>query len=213
MTATILLTGFMPFGGERTNPSWQVAAKFDRTTIGGAAVRAWELPVNLKRAGQALAGAIQMAQPDAILGLGQAGGRTALSIEQVAINLVDQRRTREAGGAVGGKPIIADAPDAYFTRIPVAAILRALARKEIPAERSLSAGIFICNAAMYLALHTTRADPAMPVGFIHLPYAAAQAVRHRTAPSMSVEMMAAGVESALGVIARTLARPRGRAAT
>src|SRR5579875_603559 len=83
MSATILLTGFMPFGGERINPSWQVAAKFDRATIGGAAVRAWELPVNLKRAGQALAGALQMARPDAILGLGQAGGRTALSIEQV----------------------------------------------------------------------------------------------------------------------------------
>lgn len=213
MNATILLTGFMPFGGERTNPSWQVAAKFDRATIGGAAVRAFELPVNLKRAGQALAGALRMTRPDAILGLGQAGGRTALSIEQVAINLVDQRRTREAGDAVGGKPIVAGAPDAYFTRLPVAAILRALARAEIPAERSLSAGIFICNAAMYLALHATRDRPAMPVGFIHLPYAAAQAARHRAAPSMSLEMMAAGVELALKIVARTLARPRREAAT
>jgi pyroglutamyl-peptidase len=213
MTATILLTGFMPFGGERINPSWQVAAKFDRATIGGATVRAWELPVNLKRAGQALAGALQMARPDAILGLGQAGGRTALSIEQVAINLVDERRTREAGGAIGGKPIVAGGPDAYFTRLPAAAILRALARNEIPAERSLSAGIFICNAAMYLALHATRDRPAMPVGFIHLPYAASQAARHRAAPSMSLEMMTAGVAIALGAIARTLARPRGEAAT
>lgn len=213
MSATILLTGFMPFGGERINPSWQVAAKFDRATIGGAAVRAWELPVNLKRAGQALAGALQMARPDAILGLGQAGGRTALSIEQVAINLVDERRTRETGGAIGGKPIVAGGPDAYFTRLPVAAILRALERNEIPAERSLSAGIFICNAAMYLALHATRDNPAMPVGFIHLPYAAAQAVRHRAAPSMSLEMMTAGVALALGVIARTLARPRRKTAT
>lgn len=213
MPRTILLTGFEPFGGERVNPSWQVAARLDRKEISGAQVRALSLPVNLKRAARALTGAIETLTPDAILGLGQAGGRTALSLEQVAINLVDERRTREAGGAVGGKPIIAGAPDAYFTRIPVAAIVRALKRREIPVERSLSAGIFICNAAMYTALHTTRGQPDAPVGFIHLPYTAGQAANHRAAPSMTVELMAAGVETAIGVIARTLARPRRTNAT
>ncbi len=212
MARTILLTGFAPFGGERVNPSWQVAARLDRREIAGAEVRALSLPVNLRRAARALGEAIEAIAPDAILGLGQAGGRPALSLEQIAINLVDTRTAREAGGAIGGKPIIAGAPDAYFTRLPVAAIIRALQRQEIPVERSLSAGIFICNAAMYTALHTTRRRPDAPVGFIHLPYTTGQAANHRAAPSMTVEMMAAGVEIAIGVIARTLARPR-RSAT
>ncbi len=208
MARTILLTGFAPFGGERVNPSWQVAARLADRTIGGAQVRALSLPVNLKRAARALTEAIESIAPDAVLGLGQAGGRPALALEQVAINLVDERPTGEAGGAAGGKPIVAGAPDAYFTRLPVAAMIRAIHRRDVPAQRSLSAGIFICNAAMYLALHTMRRRPHAPVGFIHLPYTAAQAARDRAVPSMTVELMTAGVETALGVVARTLDRRR-----
>lgn len=202
MARVILLTGFEPFRGERTNPSWEVASWLDGKEIGGAAIHALELPVNCRRASRMVADAIEKIGPAAVLGLGQAGGRPSLSIEKVAINLADERASRESDGGVKGKPIIAKGPDAYFTRLPVAPMLRALAGAGVPAAMSLSAGVYVCNTVMYSTLHALRRRPRVPAGFIHLPYTTAQAAHHRAAASMSVDLMTAGVETALGVIAR-----------
>ena len=204
MARVILLTGFEPFGGEKTNPSWDVASRFDGVEIGGASVEAVRLPVNCRRAAQKIAETIARTRPAAIVGLGQAGGRAALSLEKVALNLADENRKRENFGGLKGKPVVPGGPDAYFSRLPLAAIIRTLKTRGIPAELSLSAGVYVCNTAMYAALHALRSRRRVPAGFIHLPYEAGQAAHHRSVASMSLDLMASGVETALKVIAREL---------
>jgi pyroglutamyl-peptidase len=203
MARIILVTGFAPFGGEHTNPSWEVAKRFDKTKIAGSVVKAMRLPVNCARAARLVSEAIEELRPGAVLGLGQAGGRPALSIEKVAINVADGRATREVDGGVLGRAVARGGPDAYFSRLPIAEILRALKKRGIPAGLSLSAGVYVCNSVMYAGLHTLRRRK-VPAGFIHLPYEAAQAARHRAAASMSAEMMTDGIALALEVIARRL---------
>lgn len=200
----LLLSGFEPFGGERSNPSWEVAALLDGREIDGLVVRAVKLPVSTPRAVRAMAAAIRRMRPRAVLGLGQAGGRPAISLEKVALNLVERRAAHESDGGVGGAAVVRGAPDAYFARLPIRAILRTLGRRAIPATLSLSAGTYVCNSVMYTALHTLRARPEVAAGFIHLPYAARQAARHRNAPSMTLEMMAAAVQATAAAIARDL---------
>ncbi len=201
MHRLILLTGFAPFGGEKTNPSWEVAKALDGHVFGGATVVAKRLPVNCTRAAKVVAQAIEQMQPTTVLGLGQAGGRPALSLEQIAINLYDPRRSHENDGGIDRKAIVADGPDAYFSRLPFKTILPLLRRNGIPSSLSLSAGIYACNAAMYATLHALRRHPRIPAGFVHLPYTATQAIRRAT-PSMSLEMMTGGVEAILRAIVR-----------
>jgi pyroglutamyl-peptidase len=203
MPRIILLTGFAPFGRERSNPSWEVASKVDGHEFNGVSVKSMRLPVNCGRASQAVIEAITRLAPAAVVGLGQAGGRPVLSLEKVAINVADPRADRERDGGLQGKPVIPGGPDAYFTRLPLAAILRALKRHDIPAALSLSAGVYVCNTVMYSALHALR-KRRTPAGFIHLPYEASQAAHHRAVASMSLATMTAGVEIALATIARAL---------
>jgi pyroglutamyl-peptidase len=204
MARVILLTGFEPFGGEKTNPSWEVASRFDEMELGGARVEAMRLPVNCRRASRKIAEAIAQRRPAAVLGLGQAGGRAAISLEKVALNLADEHAKRETFGGLNGKPVMPGGPDAYFSRLRLAAIMRALKARGIPAELSLSAGVYVCNTAMYAALHALRSRRRVQAGFIHLPYEAAQASRHRSVASMSLELMASGIETALKAISRGL---------
>jgi pyroglutamyl-peptidase len=203
MSQLILLTGFAPFGGERHNPSWEVASQLDGHRFNELAVKSMRLPVNCRRASQAVIRAITTLAPAAVLGLGQAGGRPVLSLEKVAINVADAHADRERDGGLQGTPVIDGGPDAYFARLPLASILRALRRHDIPAAISLSAGVFVCNTVMYSALHALRRRRT-PAGFIHLPYEAGQAVRHRAVASMSLTTMMAGVEIALKTIASNL---------
>ena len=200
----LLLSGFEPFGGERSNPSWEVAARLDGREIGSLIVKAVKLPVNAPHAVRAITAAIRRSRPRAVLGVGQAGGRPAISLEKIAINLVERRAGRESDGGLGGTPVLRGAPDALFARLPLRAILRALQRRGIPATLSLSAGAYVCNSVMYATLHALRARPEAIAGFIHLPYDARQAVRHRQAPSMTLEMMTAAVEAAAAAIARAI---------
>ena len=207
----LLLSAFEPFGGERSNPSWEVAARLDGREIGGLTVKAVRLPVNAPRAVRAIAAAIARLKPSAVLGLGQAGGRPAISLEKVAINLIERRAAHETDGGLSGLPVVRGGPDAIFARLPLRAILRALARREIPAALSLSAGAYVCNSVMYATLFALRARPRIPAGFIHLPYAASQAAHHRQAPSMSADLMTSAVAAAIEAIARSLpARARQR---
>ena len=200
MNRRILLTAFEPFGGERVNPSWEVARHLDGRDLGRAIVKAVLLPVHCGRAAEAVTAAITELKPSAVLGLGQAAGRYGLSLEQVALNLADERPVPEIDSGLNGKPVVVDGPDAYFTRLPLRPILAALRSREVPAATSLSAGVYVCNTVMYAVLHALRRRPGVPDGFIHLPYANGQATR-RAAPSMSLELMLRGIATALEVIA------------
>ena len=202
MPPILILTGFEPFRGERINPSWEVARLLDGEVIGGLQIKSVRVPVGCAKAARRINGAIVRYRPRAVLGLGEAGGRPAISLERIAINLADERGALARSGDPGLTPVIRGGPDAYFSRLPLRAIVRELDRKEIPASVSLSAGAYACNALMYAALHYLRRKPGVPVGFIHLPYDARQAGRHRGMPSMALTQMEHAVRIAIAETAR-----------
>jgi pyroglutamyl-peptidase len=204
MPPILILTGFEPFRGERINPSWEIARELDGETIGGLRIKSVRVPVSCAKASRRITGAIVRYRPRAVIGLGEAGWRPAISLERIAINLADDRGALAKTGDPGTTPVIRGAPDAYFARMPLRAIVRELDRKDIPASVSLSAGAYACNALMYSALHYLRTKPQVPVGFIHLPYEARQAGRHRSLPSMPIEVMARAVQIAIRVTARSV---------
>jgi pyroglutamyl-peptidase len=203
MPPILVLTGFEPFRGERINPSWEVARRFDGEVIGGLQIKSVRVPVGCAKAARRIRAAIVRYRPRAVIGLGEAGGRPAISLERIAINLADERGALATSGDPGFMPVVRDGPDAYFSRLPLRAIVRELDRNTIPASVSLTAGAYACNALMYAALHYLRRKPAVPVGFIHLPYAARQAGRHRSLPSMALTQMETAVRIAIVETARS----------
>ena len=203
MPSIFLLTGFQPFRGERINPSWEVARRLDTEVIGGMLIKSVKVPVGCAKAVRRINAAIVRYRPRAILGLGEGGGRTAISVEKIAINLADERGgLPNSDFGVNVRPVIGGAPQAYFTRLPVGGILRELRKREIPVHVSLSAGAYACNALMYASLHLMRRRQAAPVGFIHLPYDARQGVRHPDKASMAVDTMEQAIRTAIATIAR-----------
>lgn len=186
----ILLTGFEPFGGSAINPSTLVVQKLGTDAIGTAI-----LPVDRVRGPQALLAALDQHQPDVLLMLGQAAGRAAISIERVAVNLMDYRIADNSGQMVTDEPIAPNAPAAYFATLPVRAMLNALLAAGIPAELSLSAGAYLCNQVMYVALHHI-AQRGLPTraGFVHLPMLPEQVTAEpRVLPSMALATIVEGV--------------------
>jgi pyroglutamyl-peptidase len=206
MPPILILTGFEPFRGERINPSWEIARRLDGEVIGGLQIKSVRVPVGCAKAARRIRAAIVRYRPRAVIGLGEAGGRPAISLERIAINLADERGALAASGDPGFTPVVRDGPDAYFSRLPLRAIVRELDRNTIPASVSLTAGAYACNALMYAALHYLRRKPTVPVGFIHLPYEARQAGRHRSLPSMALTQMETAVRIAIAETARSARR-------
>jgi len=202
MPPILILTGFEPFRGERINPSWEVARLLDGEVIGGMQIKSVRVPVGCAKAARRITGAIVRYRPRAVIGLGEAGGRSAISLERIAINLADEHGALATTGDPGLNPVIRGGPDAYFSRLPLHAIIRELDRKQIPASVSLTAGAYACNALMYAALHNLRRKPGIPAGFIHLPYDSRQAPRHRSMPSMALPLMESAVRIAIAETAR-----------
>jgi len=193
----ILLTGFEPFGGEPVNPSREAVRLAAADPMDGIDLQVRELPCAFGAAGDALAAALRELRPAIVIGVGQAGGRSAVGIERVAINVDDARIADNAGRQPIDEAIVADGPAAYFATLPVKAILAALRAAGIPAEVSQSAGTYVCNHVFYRLMHLAAGEfPGMRGGFLHLPYAPDQAVRHPGAPSMTVEMAARAVRIA-----------------
>ncbi|MGO8803497.1 pyroglutamyl-peptidase I [Candidatus Binatus sp.] len=203
MPAILILAGFEPFRGERINPSWEIARRLDAEVIGGLRIKSLRVPVGCARAARRIAGAIARHRPRAVIGLGEAAGRPAISLERIAINLADERGALAKRGDPGFTPVVRGGPAAYFSRLPLRAIIRELDRKDIPASVSLTAGAYACNALMYAALHSLRRRPGVPAGFIHLPYEARQARRHRNLPSMALATMENAVRIAIVETARS----------
>ena len=174
----ILVTGFEPFGGEAINPSWEVAQALHGQQRGGAVVTAVQLPCVFAQSLPALRAAIRRHRPQVVLCLGLAGSRSAISLERVAVNLCDARIPDNAGAQPAGTPVVAGGPAAYFTRLPVKALVQRLQQAGVPAELSLSAGSFVCNQVMYGLLHALRRQPGVAAGFIHLPPLPEQAAAH-----------------------------------
>jgi pyroglutamyl-peptidase len=199
----ILLTGFEPFDKSPINPSEQVVETLAAETIPGVELATAILPVEVERGPAALLQTFEATQPDGVVCLGQASGRKGISIERVAVNLLDFRIPDNAGNQISDQSVIVDGAAAYFITLPIRQIFETLKEKGIPAELSLSAGAYLCNQVIYTLLHHLQSQSLqIPAGFIHLPDLPEQAaVRSRPTPSMSLDTMIQGIRVALEVIA------------
>ena len=201
----VLLTGFDAFGGERTNPSLEIARALHGKRIAGHRIVGAVLPTEFARSLRVLDELIARHRPALVLAVGQAGGRAEVSLERVAINLIDARIADNAGAQPVDKPVLRNAPDAYFSTLPLKAMLQRLRAAGIPATVSHSAGTFVCNQVFFAIAHrlATRAK-ALRGGFVHVPYLPKQAARNGNAPSMELAVMIAAVriciETALTVV-------------
>ena len=197
----LLLTAFDPFGGERVNPALE-AVRLVPDEIAGWEIVKLEVPTVFGASVDAVAQAIRQEKPDAVLCIGQAGGRCDLTPERVAINISDARIADNAGNQPIDEPIAKDGPAAYFATLPVKAMAAAIREAGLPASVSNTAGTFVCNHLMYGVLHLlAREYPGVRGGFMHVPFAPEQ-VTNRPAPSMSLRDIARGIEAAIGAIAR-----------
>ncbi|OOG42101.1 pyroglutamyl-peptidase I [Rhodanobacter sp. C05] len=193
----ILLTGFDPFGGESINPSWEAVRTLHGKRIGGHRVVALQLPTEFASSLRMLKAAVRELTPVILLGVGQAGGRSQLSIERVAINLQDARIPDNAGAQPVDEPVIAGAPAAYFSTLPIKAMLAAMHAQGLPAEISNSAGTYVCNQIAYAMLYLAAKRRGVRAGFIHIPYSPTQAAPRHGAASMALTDVVRGLEIAL----------------
>ena len=198
----ILLTGFDPFGGETVNPSWEAVRPLHGRMAGGHRIVAMQLPTEFTASLKALRRALREVRPAIVLGVGQAGGRSRLSIERVAINVNDARIPDNAGEQPVDEPVITGGPAAYFSGLPIKAMFAALHKEGLPAEVSNTAGTYVCNHVAYAMAHYSAAQRGVRTGFLHIPFLPGQAVTHPHAPSMSLEDVRRGIL----VILRTAAR-------
>ncbi|ATM85175.1 MULTISPECIES: pyroglutamyl-peptidase I [Yersinia] len=197
---SVLITGFEPFGGERVNPSWEVVKQLNDLMLGGARVVARQLPCAFGEALTALNAAMDDVQPTLVLAIGQAGGRADITIERVAINIDDARIPDNLGHQPVDQPIVEDGPAAYFTRLPIKAMVQGIRDAGIPASVSQTAGTYVCNHVMYGLLHRlNQMNSDVKGGFIHIPYLPEQAVAHPGAPSMSTQSVLIALELAISV--------------
>ena len=208
----VLLTGFEPFGGSQVNPSAQVVGRLARDGVPGVALHSAILPVDRQGGPATLLTAVRACQPDAILCLGEAARRPTISIERVALNLLDYRMADNSGHRAVDEPVVPDGPAAYFVTLPVRAMLDAMRTAGIPAELSLSAGAFLCNQVTYELLHyLTTHQLDIPAGFVHLPALPEQVTNaYPPMPSMALETMVRGICAVIGALPATVPSPGGR---
>ena len=168
MSRKLLITGFDPFGGETVNPSWE-AVKNLPDFVGDFALCKLMIPTIFGEAPRAVLKKAEEWQPDLILCVGQAGGRSAVTPERIAVNIRDARIPDNAGNQPVGQFVTENGPAAYFSTLPVMAMADAIRQKNIPATVSNSAGAFVCNDVLYSLLHHFDGT-SVKVGFIHVPY-------------------------------------------
>ena len=196
-----LVTGFEPFGGDRVNPSFE-ALRLLRKRLGAIDLETRALPVVYGAALPRLREAIAAAAPDIVLCVGLAGGRAALSLERVAINVDDARIPDNGGNQPIDRPVFAGGPAAYFATLPIKAAVAALREAGLPAAVSNSAGTFLCNHVFYGLMHEAASGARrFRGGFLHVPYLPSQAAREPGAPSMALEQIVEGIEIILATAA------------
>lgn len=198
----LLLTAFDPFGGEPVNPALE-AVKLVNSRIGDVEIVKLEVPTVFGKSIETVVAAIDREKPDAVLCIGQAGGRYELTPERVAINVDDARIQDNEGNQPIDQPVFADGQPAYFSTLPVKAMVKRIREAGIPSSLSNSAGTFVCNHLMYGVLYTLdKKYPGVRGGFIHVPFIPEQVVkRPAPAPSLSMTDIARGIEAAISAIA------------
>jgi len=203
MMNKILLTGFSPFEGETVNPTLQVISRFSQICIFGVEIVTKELPVVHKKAMQVLTSYIHEIDPAVIVAIGQAGGRSEITPERVAINMNDFRIEDNEGNQPKDESVIANAPVAYWSTLPIKAMVTRMNSGGIPAVVSNSAGAFVCNEVFYgLMNFLAQEGNIRQGGFIHIPYLPEQVIDKLGQPSMGLDTLVQGLTMSLEAIIR-----------
>ena len=196
----ILITAFEPFNQEKVNPALEAVRQLDPAMIKADLIKL-EVPTAFNQAIERVEAVIQYEQPDIVVAIGQAGGRYGITPERVAINLDDALIKDNLGQQPIDQPIRKDGPAAYFSTLPIKAIVHQLRAAGIPASVSNSAGTFVCNHLMYGILDIlTKSYPEARGGFIHVPYIPEQVVQKSNQPSMALDDITHGLVIALNTI-------------
>ena len=198
----ILVTGFEPFGGETINPSWEVVKQLEGMIIDDCRVVTRQLPCVFGESLTVLNAAIDELNPAVVIAVGQAGGRVDITVERVGINVDDARIPDNRGQQPIDVAIVPGGPAAWFSSLPIKAMVAAMREKGIPASVSQTAGTFVCNHVMYGVLHKIGENAEMKGGFIHIPYLPEQAAAHAGAPSMAAQTVKDALEIAITVALR-----------
>lgn len=189
----ILVTGFDAFNGEKINPSSLILEKIP-DEIDGNKIEKLLLPTAFYKVADLIERKIVEARPDIIISLGQAGIRSEITVERVAINIADSSIADNEGMRPIDEKIRWDGENAYFSSLPIKAIVENLREEEIPAAVSNTAGTFVCNFVMYNDLYLAEKYKNIKAGFIHVPYLPAQVLDKRGVSSMSLDEMLRAVE-------------------
>ena len=193
----VLVTGFAPFGGEAINPSWEIVRALPEKIAGFQIVKL-RVPTEFGKSITAATKAITTLQPAIVLCLGQAGSRSRMSVERVAINVNDAVIADNAHQQPIDEAIFVGAPAAYFATLPIKSMVAAMSRKGVPAEVSNTAGTFVCNHLLYGVLHHIAVkNLAARAGFMHVPFVESQIVDRPNTASLSLATMIVGVEAAI----------------
>lgn len=198
---TVLLTGFEPFNKEPINPAWETVRALDGWQ-GGAGDEAFrvvarQLPCVFGAANAAMSALLDEVRPVLVIAVGQAGGRVDLTVERVAINVDDAPIKDNAEQQLVDAPIVPCGPAAYFSTLPIKAVVAALRAAGLPASVSQTAGTFVCNHVFYGLMHALADRAGVRGGFIHIPYLPEQAARHPGMASMSLAQMIEGLRIAV----------------
>lgn len=200
----LLITGFEPLGGERINPSWELVKKLD-TNIGNFTLEKLELPTSFEGSSSILFEKVMEVNPDYIINIGQAGGRSKVSIERVAINIDDAPIPDNSNYQPIDQTIKSDGENAYFSNLPIKLIYSELKKKNLPIEISNTAGTFVCNHIMYEALYIKdKILPNIKTGFIHIPYLPEQVEDKKEIASMDMTTMLRIVTKMILIISRNI---------
>jgi pyroglutamyl-peptidase len=203
----VLLTGFAPFGPHLINPSELLVRSLEGGVVGGRNVAVRVFPVETRTVRDFIEAALREVQPEFVLGIGVAAGRPSLALERAALNVLDFEIADASGVLRKNEPVQPGGPDARLATLPLSAITAAWSAAGVPGYVSSSAGTYLCNQWLYEALGlTANATPPVPAGFLHVPALPSQALAlgaERT-PSMTLDLMRKGVETALEAVAAWL---------
>ena len=196
----ILVTGFDPFDGEPINPSWEAVRRLPNTLKSAEIIKV-QIPTSFGRSAHVVRAAILEHDPDVVVSVGQAGGESAVSPERVAVNIDDGRIPDNDGHQPIDTPIRSDGPAAYFSLLPVNAMVMAISEAGIPAAISDTAGTYVCNHVMYQVLYMIdREYSGKRGGFVHVPYSPQQVLDKPGEPSLGIDDMTTALAAALGAI-------------
>jgi pyroglutamyl-peptidase len=193
----VLITGFDPFGGEKINPAYEAVKRLP-DEIENSEIIKIEIPTVFKKSYQKLEENIKIHNPDIVICIGQAGGRFEITPERVAINIDDARIKDNEGNQPIDQKIFEDGDPAYFSTLPIKAMVKEIKLQNIPASISNTAGTFVCNHIMYSLLYLiNKKYPNIKGGFIHVPFINEQVIDKRNTPYMNLNDIIIGLTSAV----------------